>query len=111
MDLSGLKDWTDMDEAMMLLGRQLGLFREEQDTWGKYKWIFASRNPLGSALCEILCRLCVVGILERNNDGDIRFARTTEQLYEFHTNPRQCPWCKERLAPYLVCECEENQAM
>lgn len=59
----------DFDQAACALLVALGVYRFDGRTFGPAKWVFASNNPVGDAVFDLLARLADAGVLERTEDG------------------------------------------
>lgn len=76
-----LKDWTDIDWAAYKIGQSIGLFpdpAEPLDFQVKYKHVFWSRNRLGDALYAFINELVLLGIMDRNEDNQVRWVKHYE---------------------------------
>ncbi|HRH42889.1 MAG TPA: hypothetical protein PKY82_14770 [Pyrinomonadaceae bacterium] len=79
-----LKDWTDFDIAEYYLACSLGIVNcdETFDEFRRTKSIYASGNPLGNSLFEILEMLVKLGILERNESAGFRWNKNYKGYWE-----------------------------
>lgn len=76
-----LKNWKDIDVASYIIGQSIGLFpdpAEPLDFQVKYKHVFWSRNRLGDALYMFIGELVLLGIMERNENNQVRWVKHYE---------------------------------
>ena len=68
-----LSDWQDLDLAAYDLAISMGIMTPEDSFATKVKWVFWSNNPLGNALYGFLVDLVKIGVLEKNDDDQVRW--------------------------------------
>ncbi len=68
-----LDHWVDLDGAAYYLAISLGLMTEKDDFCTTVKWVFWSANPIGNMLYGLLVDLVKIGVLERNDDDQVRW--------------------------------------
>ena len=69
---SRLRDWTDIDGAMLELAHSIGLMGDEV-SFGQTKHVFWSQNTTGQALGNMLNELVRAGILEYREKPDYQY--------------------------------------
>lgn len=72
---SSLKEWTEIDVAAFRAGVALGIIPPLSDekeiyNFGGKKWVFWTKNPLGTLLFDLLENLVRADILEKHENDD-----------------------------------------
>ena len=69
-----LNEWTDLDIAMHEFAIQIGIIKEEDNSFTKWKWVYWTQNKYSVFLNRLLKDLIDLQVLEINNDGEkVRF--------------------------------------
>lgn len=81
-----LKEWADFEYAEYHLGVVLGMFQDLEPQDGSPfdrvpKWLLWTRNPLSTALGEMLNQLVKVGVLECDDNHLLRW--NTQQVEQW----------------------------
>jgi hypothetical protein len=71
-----LKDWTDIDVAMFLVAKNLGLIGDK--TFLETKWVYCTKNHFSDALWRIIEELEKANILEKNDEECYRWNNKLE---------------------------------